>query len=115
MTGDLRRRRPAECTCAVCGACDYLPLGRGWRRCWSCGNRWGPGADPGEPQDLDRVAVLLAPPRVLVTGSRRWTDSAAIERELLVCRPALVIAGAASGAERPAAAIARRRGIALRG
>src|SRR5438876_389280 len=29
-------------TCSACGELDYMPLGRGWRRCWSCGHRWGP-------------------------------------------------------------------------
>src|SRR5438105_4630931 len=28
--------------CPACGQLDYMPIGRGWRRCWSCGHRWGP-------------------------------------------------------------------------
>ena len=38
--------------CPSCGAGDYLPLAGGWCRCWSCGRRWGEGADPGDPPDL---------------------------------------------------------------
>lgn len=106
-----RAGTPPECHCAGCGAIDYMPLGGGWRRCWACGARWGPGTDPGDPPDLNRISCLLAPPRVLVTGSRRWTDAAAVERELVFCRPGVVIAGGAPGADRLAAQIARRRGV----
>jgi hypothetical protein len=45
-------------TCFICRELDYIPLGRGWRRCWFCGNRW------------DRLPPLLrrrARPKGLVT------------------------------------------------
>jgi hypothetical protein len=45
--------------CQHCGEVDYLPLARGWCRCWACGTRWGQGRDPGGPPDLGRVADLL--------------------------------------------------------
>ncbi len=28
--------------CSACGQFDYMPIGQVWRRCWSCGHRWGP-------------------------------------------------------------------------
>jgi SLOG family YspA-like protein len=49
--------------------------------------------------------------RLLVTGSRDWTDGLTIEAELARVRPALVIEGGARGADRLAAAAARRLGI----
>ena len=45
--------------CPSCGGMDYLRLVAGWRRCWTCGVRWGRGRDPGDPHDLKRVADLL--------------------------------------------------------
>ncbi len=53
---------PAPTSCPSCGRMDYLPLPAWWRRCWRCGHRWGPAgaADPGDPSDLPRTAVLLA-------------------------------------------------------
>lgn len=52
---------PAAVTCPGCGRMDYMPLGRGWRRCWACGRRWGPTSapDPGNPPDLVVIAGLL--------------------------------------------------------
>src|SRR5207245_8813649 len=44
--------------CPDCGEVDYLPLTGGWRRCWACGTRWGPGRDPGDPSRLERTAGL---------------------------------------------------------
>jgi hypothetical protein len=40
---------------------DYLPLDRGWRRCWVCGRRWGTAgsADPGDLPDLTHLQLLL--------------------------------------------------------
>jgi hypothetical protein len=35
--------------CPACGASDYLPLGAGWRRCWTCHQAWGP---PGVPEPV---------------------------------------------------------------
>jgi hypothetical protein len=54
-------RAPAAPACPFCGRTDYLPLGSGWRRCWSCAERWGSAAtpDPGDPPDLERIRVLL--------------------------------------------------------
>jgi hypothetical protein len=49
--------------------------------------------------------------RLLVTGSRDWTDAEAIEAELALARPAVVIEGGARGADRLAAAAARRLGM----
>ncbi len=48
----------ADICCPSCRRIDYLPLKDGWRRCWACGNRWGPGesVDPGDPPDLGNVA-----------------------------------------------------------
>lgn len=48
-------------TCPICDQTDYLPIGRGWRRCWACGRRWGPPGtpDPGDPPDLVQLAALL--------------------------------------------------------
>ncbi len=51
--------------------------------------------------------------RRLVTGSRDWTDGVAIAVELARTRPALVIEGGARGADRLAAAAARRLGLAV--
>lgn len=48
-----------EIACPQCGDVDYLPLANAWRRCWTCGTRWGPGPDPGDPPDLERTAALL--------------------------------------------------------
>jgi len=47
--------------CPACGSTDYLPLGHRWRRCWRCGQRWGPAgsADPGDPPDLARIGHLI--------------------------------------------------------
>src|SRR5256885_5834261 len=47
-------------TCPGCGVVDYLPLARGWRRCWSCGRRRGVGQDPGEPPGPADPAQPLA-------------------------------------------------------
>lgn len=58
---------PAPASCSACGQVDYLPLGGGWRRCWSCGQRWGPPgqADPGDPPGLLGFAPLdVEPPRL---------------------------------------------------
>jgi hypothetical protein len=50
-------------------------------------------------------------PRLLVCGSRDWTDAALIERVLLEHGPAVIVHGAArSGADPLAAAIAMRLG-----
>lgn len=50
--------------CPFCGKTDYMPIGSGWRRCWPCGERWGPAEapDPGNPPDLARVRALLGSP-----------------------------------------------------
>jgi hypothetical protein len=48
--------------CPVCGQLDYMPLGDGWRSCWSCSHRWGP-AGSAEP---DSTSVLLG--RVAADG-----------------------------------------------
>ena len=52
---------PAPPVCPQCHQQDYLPLGGGWHRCWSCGWRWGPAGtqDPADPADLHRTAALL--------------------------------------------------------
>lgn len=49
--------------------------------------------------------------RVLVTGSRHWTDRRAIEEAFAAFAPTLVITGAAGGADRLADRIAEVRGI----
>jgi hypothetical protein len=57
---------PAELpACPSCGQTDYMPIGSGWRRCWSCTRRWGPAEapDPGDPPDLARLRELLCIPR----------------------------------------------------
>jgi len=63
------RPRVAVIRCPSCARCDYLPLTNGWRRCWACGNRWGPGgsADPGEPADLG--VVVWRPELATTVGS----------------------------------------------
>jgi hypothetical protein len=47
-------------TCSACGELDYMPLGRGWRRCLSCGHRWGPPgtAAPDEAYTYERFDDL---------------------------------------------------------
>jgi TubC N-terminal docking domain len=57
--------------CPQCGQQDYMPLGGGWRRCWSCGGRWGPAGhqDPGDPPDLNLTAASLGltrQPRIVI-------------------------------------------------
>ena len=37
-------------TCSACGELDYMPVGGDWRRCWSCGHRWGPPG-PAAPEE----------------------------------------------------------------
>ena len=51
--------------CPGCGRIDYLPLDDAWRRCWVCGQRWGPAttADPGDLTYLPRLARALVPER----------------------------------------------------
>ena len=46
-------------TCPTCRGGDSLPLSGGWRRCWTCGRRWGPEGtkDPGDPPWLAKVAA----------------------------------------------------------
>jgi hypothetical protein len=48
-----------EMTCPGCGDVDYLSLADGWRRCWTCGTRWGAGRDPGDPSEVKGLAALL--------------------------------------------------------
>ncbi len=62
-------------SCPRCDEVDYLPLGRGWRRCWACGARWGVGRDPGDPPGLQRLADLLGvalAERVSPQPAARW-------------------------------------------
>jgi hypothetical protein len=49
-------------------------------------------------------------PRVLVCGSRRWSDRALIERVLRSYGPAVIVHGAAQGTDRIAASVAERVG-----
>ena len=49
-------------------------------------------------------------PRVLVCGSRDWTDQAVIERVLRANGPALIVHGAARGADQLAARVAHALG-----
>ena len=49
-------------------------------------------------------------PRVLVCGSRGWTDCGVIERVLRAYGPAVIVHGAARGADRIAAGVADRLG-----
>jgi hypothetical protein len=49
-------------------------------------------------------------PRVLVCGSRGWTDRALIERVLRAHGPAVIVHGAARGGDRIAAGVAERLG-----
>jgi hypothetical protein len=49
-------------------------------------------------------------PRVLVCGSRGWSDRALIERILLANGPAVIVHGAARGADRIAGEVARGLG-----
>jgi TubC N-terminal docking domain len=57
----LLRAPAAEPICPSCRRTDYMPLGSGWRRCWACGQRWGPPAapDPGNPPDLELLRDRL--------------------------------------------------------
>lgn len=50
--------------CSACGQVDYLPLAGGWRRCWSCAQRWGPAGtiDPGDPPGVLGLAPLDGEP-----------------------------------------------------
>lgn len=48
--------------------------------------------------------------RLLITGSREWTDEAAVHGALLLWGPGVVIHGAARGADRIAGALAARLG-----
>jgi hypothetical protein len=57
--------------CSACGELDYMPLARGWRRCLSCGHRWGPPgtAVPDVAYTYERCGGLaradVRPPRPL--------------------------------------------------
>jgi hypothetical protein len=72
----LAEPAPAQTAPPVCPRCrqqDYMPLADGWRRCWSCGWRWGPAGtkDPGDSPDLIRTASLIglaAQPRIWLSG-----------------------------------------------
>jgi hypothetical protein len=57
----LLREAATEPICPTCGRVDYMPLGSGWRRCWTCGRRWGPtrAPDPGDPPDLEQIRDRL--------------------------------------------------------
>ncbi len=57
----LLREAAAQPICPACGRIDYMPIGSGWRRCWTCGRRWGPAwaPDPGDPPDLDQIRGRL--------------------------------------------------------
>jgi hypothetical protein len=50
--------------CPFCRRTDYMPVDSGWRRCWSCAERWGPATapDPGDPPGLARIRALLDTP-----------------------------------------------------
>lgn len=72
------------------------------------GGEYRPGTD-------DRDDAGARPVRVLVCGSRAWTDTAAIERRLaLLPHSATVLHGAALGADTHADHAARRLGLSVR-
>ena len=62
-----------------------------------------------DPETTDQmIAAPLA--RVLVCGSRSWSDRALIERMLRLYGPAVIVHGAAQGAAQTAASVAERLG-----
>ena len=91
--------------CPRCQQQDYMLLGAGWRRCWVCGQRWGPGGtqDPGDPPDLNRTAALLG-----LTDRPRWTVYPRAGMELASSSPEAAIDEAAS--DYPAGVLCHRGG-----
>ena len=92
-------------TCPWCRQQNYMPLGSGWRRCWSCGRRWGSASteDPGDPSDLDRIAALLG-----LADPPRWTSSPRAGEKLASSSPEAAIDEAAS--DYPAGVLCQRDG-----
>lgn len=85
----LAEPAPGQTAPLICPRCrqqNYMPLGGGWRRCRSCGRRWGPAGtqDPGDPPDLARTAALLGltyQPSIWRTGKLASSSPAAAEYE----------------------------------
>jgi hypothetical protein len=91
--------------CPRCHQQNYMPLGSGWRRCWSCEWRWGPAGtqDPGDPPDLNRTAAVLG-----LTNLPRSTVFPRAGEQLASSSPEAAIDEAAS--DYPAGVLCHRDG-----